>query len=212
MLVTLRILTPSEVAIPSPQPLSHRSLHYPPRLCFSLQGLGEAKSGFWGLLALKARSILDDDIIMSPTPHTFAQGLHTPQVAMATAAKAKLLLRQLKTVKADLAFAKARCAQLEEEEKLLRDKEGRDKGQNRADDDLIRLQLETLLAEKARLASENEIYSRENRFLREIVEYHQPTMQDVIYLDEGMEQVSEFYPVDSDEVTMHRALALFTTR
>jgi hypothetical protein len=58
-------------------------------------------------------------------------------VAMATAAKAKLLLRELKTVKADLAFAKARCAQLEEENKLLRDKEGREKGQNRADDDLV---------------------------------------------------------------------------
>jgi len=56
---------------------------------------------------------------------------------MATAAKAKLLLRELKTVKADLAFAKARCAQLEEENKLLRDKEGREKGQNRADDDLV---------------------------------------------------------------------------
>lgn len=56
---------------------------------------------------------------------------------MATAAKAKLLLRELKTVKADLAFAKSRCAQLEEENKLLRDKEGREKGLNRADDDLV---------------------------------------------------------------------------
>lgn len=56
---------------------------------------------------------------------------------MATAAKAKLLLRELKTVKADLAFAKARCAQLEEENKLLRDREGSEKGQNREDDDLV---------------------------------------------------------------------------
>jgi hypothetical protein len=54
----------------------------------------------------------------------------------------------------------------------------------------IRHQLETLLAEKARLANENETYSRENRFLREIVEYHQLTMQDVVYLDEGMEEVT----------------------
>ncbi|MBA0681230.1 hypothetical protein Goari_023048, partial [Gossypium aridum] len=53
-------------------------------------------------------------------------------VAMATAAKAKLLLRELKTVKADLAFAKERCAQLEEENKLLR--ESREKGDNPADD------------------------------------------------------------------------------
>ncbi|CAI8616295.1 unnamed protein product [Vicia faba] len=58
-------------------------------------------------------------------------------VALATAAKAKLLLRELKTVKADLAFAKARCAQLEEENKLLREREGSDKGLIRDDDDLI---------------------------------------------------------------------------
>uniref|UniRef100_A0A2N9ELM6 Uncharacterized protein n=1 Tax=Fagus sylvatica TaxID=28930 RepID=A0A2N9ELM6_FAGSY len=114
-------------------------------------------------------------------------------VAMAMAAKAKLLLRELKTVKADLAFAKERCAQLEEESKILR--ENRERGRNPEDDDLIRLQLETLLAEKARLANENSIYARENRFLREIVEYHQLTMQDVVYLDEGNEQVTEVYPI-----------------
>lgn len=113
-------------------------------------------------------------------------------VANAMAAKAKLLLRELKTVKADLAFAKERCAQLEEENKLLR--ESYDKGDNPEDDDLIRLQLETLLAEKARLAHENSVYARENRFLREIVEYHQLTMQDVIYVDEGIEEVTEVYP------------------
>ncbi|XP_062073016.1 uncharacterized protein LOC133777444 isoform X2 [Humulus lupulus] len=114
-------------------------------------------------------------------------------VAMATAAKAKLLLRELKTIKADLAFAKERCSQLEEENKILR--ENREKGDHRADDDLIRLQLETLLAEKARLANENSTYARENRFLREIVEYHQLTMQDVVYLDEGSEEVTEVYPI-----------------
>ncbi|CAK7343472.1 unnamed protein product [Dovyalis caffra] len=113
-------------------------------------------------------------------------------VAMATAAKAKLLLRELKTVKADLAFAKQRSSQLEEENKILR--ESREKGSIAEDDDLIRLQLETLLAEKARLAHENSIYARENRFLREIVEYHQLTMQDVVYLDEGSEEVTEVYP------------------
>ncbi|GLT37741.1 hypothetical protein SLA2020_120420 [Shorea laevis] len=114
-------------------------------------------------------------------------------VAMATAAKAKLLLRELKTVKADLAFAKERCSQLEEENKILR--QSREKGGNPADDDLIRLQLETLLAEKARLAHENSINARENRFLREIVEYHQLTMQDLVYLDDdGVEEVSEVYP------------------
>ncbi|GAV58594.1 hypothetical protein CFOL_v3_02127 [Cephalotus follicularis] len=114
-------------------------------------------------------------------------------VAMAMAAKAKLLLRELKTVKADLAFAKERCAQLEEENKIIR--ENRERGDSPEDDDLIRLQLETLLAEKARLAHENSVYARENRFLREVVEYHQLTMQDVVYLDEGTEEVTEVYPI-----------------
>lgn len=58
----------------------------------------------------------------------------------------------------------------------------------------IRLQLETLLAEKARLAHENSVYARENRFLREVVEYHQLTMQDVVYLDENNEEVTEVNP------------------
>jgi cell shape-determining protein MreC len=57
------------------------------------------------------------------------------QVANAMAAKAKLLLRELKTVKADLAFAKERCAQLEDENKILR--ESHDKGDNPEDDDLV---------------------------------------------------------------------------
>ncbi|XP_020238033.1 uncharacterized protein LOC109817229 [Cajanus cajan] len=115
-------------------------------------------------------------------------------VAMAMATKAKLLLRELKTVKADLAFAKDRCAQLEEENKILR--ENRERGDNHDDDDLIRLQLETLLAEKARLAHENSVYARENRFLREVVEYHQLTMQDVVYLDESNEEVTEVNPLN----------------
>ncbi|XP_015088588.1 uncharacterized protein LOC107031661 isoform X2 [Solanum pennellii] len=114
-------------------------------------------------------------------------------VAMAMAAKAKLILRELKTVKADLAFAKERCAQLEEENRILR--ESSEKGGSPEDDDLIRLQLETLLAEKARLGQENSVLTRENRFLREIVEYHQLTMQDVVYLNENSEEVTEVYPI-----------------
>lgn len=51
------------------------------------------------------------------------------------AAKAKLLLRELKNVKADLAFAKERCAQLEEENKILR--ESYHKGPSTEDDDLV---------------------------------------------------------------------------
>ncbi|KAK8504492.1 hypothetical protein V6N13_093163 [Hibiscus sabdariffa] len=118
-------------------------------------------------------------------------------VAMATASKAKLLLRELKSVKADYEFAKERCAQLEEENKFLR--ECREKGDNPADDDLIRVQLESLLAEKARLAHENTIYARENRFLRNVVEYHQLSMRDVVYLDEGAEEDTEVEsPVNLD--------------
>ena len=48
------------------------------------------------------------------------------------------------------------------------------------------MQLETLLAEKSRLAQENSTYARENRFLREIVDFHQfSTAQDVVSLDDG---------------------------
>lgn len=60
----------------------------------------------------------------------------------------------------------------------------------------IRLQLESLLAEKARLAHENSVYARENRFLREVVEYHQLTMQDVVYFDESNEEVTEVNPLN----------------
>ena len=55
----------------------------------------------------------------------------------------------------------------------------------------VRLQLETLLAEKSCLAQENSNYARENWFLHEVVEYHQLNMQDVIYLDENIEEVIE---------------------
>jgi hypothetical protein len=44
----------------------------------------------------------------------------------------------------------------------------------------IRMQLEALLAEKSRLAQENSMYARENRFLREIVDFHQFTGHDVV--------------------------------
>lgn len=118
---------------------------------------------------------------------------------MAMAAKTKLLLRELKTVKADLAFAKERCAQLEEENRIVR--ESLEKGDNPEDDDLVRLQLETLLTEKARLAQENALYARENRFLREIVEYHQLTMQDVVYLNERKEEITEVYPAKVPSLT-----------
>ncbi|CAH8282488.1 unnamed protein product [Eruca vesicaria subsp. sativa] len=121
-------------------------------------------------------------------------------VAMAMAAKAKLLLRELKMVKSDLAFAKQRCAQLEEENKVLRENHNGENSQT-DNDDLVRLQLETLLAEKARLAHENSIYTRENLYLRGVVEYHQLTMQDVVYFDEKTEEVTEVYPISVTSVS-----------
>jgi hypothetical protein len=48
------------------------------------------------------------------------------------AAKLKLLQRELKALKADLSFSKEWCAQLEEENRLLRD------GNHDADEDLVR--------------------------------------------------------------------------
>lgn len=59
----------------------------------------------------------------------------------------------------------------------------------------IRVQLETLLSEKARLVHENSAFARENHHLREIVEYHQLTMQDLEYLDEEIDEVTESYPL-----------------
>ncbi|KAF6154979.1 hypothetical protein GIB67_004581 [Kingdonia uniflora] len=58
-------------------------------------------------------------------------------MAMTMVAKSKLLHRELKTVKTDLAFAKEKCAQLEEENRILR--ESREKGDNPEDNDLMKI-------------------------------------------------------------------------
>lgn len=72
----------------------------------------------------------------------------------------------------------------------------------------VRLQLETLLAEKAQLAQENSVYARENRILREIVEYHQLTMQDVVHLDEGSEEVTNLYSFKITTSSSHGSTTL----
>ena len=54
---------------------------------------------------------------------------------MAMATKAKLLSRELKDVKTDLAITLQHCAQLEEENRRL--KENDDKGLRHEDDDLV---------------------------------------------------------------------------
>ena len=66
----------------------------------------------------------------------------------------------------------------------------------------IRQQLETLVAEKARLAHENTVYARENRFLREIVEYHQLNMQDVVNLDDDDIEEEDDYDVEDEDAEL----------
>ncbi|EMS63011.1 hypothetical protein TRIUR3_22966 [Triticum urartu] len=120
------------------------------------------------------------------------------QVANVMAAKVKLLQRELKTVNADLAFSKERCAQLEEETRLHR----AGNHDHAANEDLVRKQLETLLAEKARLATENTVYARENRFLREIVDLNQLTVvglqEDIIEEEEEEEEYEEEEEAEHD--------------
>ncbi|ESQ37957.1 hypothetical protein EUTSA_v10028780mg [Eutrema salsugineum] len=98
-------------------------------------------------------------------------------IAISMAAKANSLARELKSIKSDLSFIQERCGLLEEENKRLRD--GFVKGVRPEEDDLVRLQLEVLLTEKARLANENANLVRENQCLHQLVEYHQITSQDL---------------------------------
>ncbi|GAB4840768.1 hypothetical protein Ancab_021530 [Ancistrocladus abbreviatus] len=98
-------------------------------------------------------------------------------MAMSVATKAAVMARELKSIKMDLSFMQERCALLEEENQTLRD--GFAKGIRPEEDDLVRLQLEALLAEKSRLANENANLTRENQCLRQLVEYHEFTSQDL---------------------------------
>ncbi|KAK2976285.1 hypothetical protein RJ640_019768 [Escallonia rubra] len=98
-------------------------------------------------------------------------------LAMSMAKQASSLARELKSIKSDLCFTQERCALLEEENRRLRD--GFAKEMRPEEDDLVRLQLEALLAEKSRLANENANLTRENQCLHQLVEYHQLTSQDL---------------------------------
>ncbi|GLU07541.1 hypothetical protein SLE2022_244960 [Rubroshorea leprosula] len=98
-------------------------------------------------------------------------------LAISMATKAATLARELKSIKSDLCFMQERCALLEEENRRLRD--GFAKGIRPEEDDLVRLQLEALLAEKSRLANENANLVRENQCLHQLVEYHQIASQDL---------------------------------
>ncbi|KAF6152161.1 hypothetical protein GIB67_005807 [Kingdonia uniflora] len=98
-------------------------------------------------------------------------------LALSMATKATYLARELKFLKSDLCFMKYRCAMLEEENRKLR--EGCGEGSRPEEDDLVRLQLEALLAEKSRLGNENANLTRENQCLHQLVEYHQLTSEDL---------------------------------
>ncbi|KAK7396369.1 hypothetical protein VNO78_17321 [Psophocarpus tetragonolobus] len=105
-------------------------------------------------------------------------------IAVSMASKAASLAKELKSIKSDLCFMQERCGLLEEENRRLRD--GFAKGVRPEEDDLVRLQLEALLAEKSRLANENANLVRENECLNQLVEYHQLASQDLS--DESYEQ------------------------
>ncbi|XP_006652123.1 uncharacterized protein LOC102705152 [Oryza brachyantha] len=112
-------------------------------------------------------------------------------LAVSMAGRAASLARELKNIKSELHFMQERCGLLEEENRRLR--EGYDNGAPPEEDDLVRLQLEALLAEKSRLAQENANLSRENQSLIQLVEYHQLTSQD---LAESYEDVMEGVRLD----------------
>ncbi|CAL0310344.1 unnamed protein product [Lupinus luteus] len=107
-------------------------------------------------------------------------------LAISMATKASSLARELKSLRSDMCFMQERCDLLEEENRRLRD--GCTKGVRPEEDDLVRLQLEALLAEKSRLANENTNLLRENQCLNQLVEYHQLASQD---LSESYEHVIE---------------------
>ncbi|OWM77874.1 hypothetical protein CDL15_Pgr018443 [Punica granatum] len=98
-------------------------------------------------------------------------------LAISMATKAASLARELKSMKSVLNFVQERCALLEEENRRIRD--GLSNGIQPEEDDLVRLQLETLLAEKSRLANENANLIRENQCLNQLVTYHQLNSQDL---------------------------------
>lgn len=108
-------------------------------------------------------------------------------IALSMAKRAGFLAREMKSMKSDLCFMQERCSILEEENRRLRD--GFVKGIPPEEDDLVRLQLEALLAEKSRLANDNANLTRENQCLRQLVEYHQLTSRH----EEDVEVADDFY-------------------
>lgn len=121
-------------------------------------------------------------------------------LAVSMAGRAANLARELKTIKSELHFMQERCGLLEEENRRLRD--GYDNGGAAPEeDDLVRLQLEALLAEKSRLAQDNANLARENQSLIQLVEYHQLTSQEDLgaSYDDVMEGMRLDFDGEEDE-------------
>ncbi|KAI3838983.1 hypothetical protein MKX03_009698 [Papaver bracteatum] len=114
-------------------------------------------------------------------------------LAISMAANAATLARELKSIRSDLSFMQERCDMLEDENMRLHN--GSIKGGE--EDDLVRLQLEALLAEKSRLATENANLVRENQCLHQLVEYHQLTCS-AEDIDQTYEQVVRGMCLDFD--------------
>ncbi|KAL3647884.1 hypothetical protein CASFOL_008852 [Castilleja foliolosa] len=110
-------------------------------------------------------------------PNEFEKIKRAKNIAISMATKAASMARELKSIRSDLGFMQERCTLLQVENKKLRD--GLDNGIQHEEDDLVRLQLEVLLAEKSRLANENANLKRENQSLNQLVEFHQLTSQDL---------------------------------
>eukprot|EP00245_Coleochaete_scutata_P012381 TRINITY_DN4786_c0_g2_i1.p1 TRINITY_DN4786_c0_g2~~TRINITY_DN4786_c0_g2_i1.p1 ORF type:complete len:353 (+),score=100.61 TRINITY_DN4786_c0_g2_i1:2-1060(+) len=113
-------------------------------------------------LILKASSAVS-------APGSDAQLKASRDVANAMARKAKQLIRELKAAHVELETCQERCALLEAENRRLREEGGITREE---EDDLMRLQLETLLREKNRLAQENAALERGNQALQELIDYH----------------------------------------
>ncbi|KAL7151392.1 hypothetical protein ABFS83_04G027800 [Erythranthe nasuta] len=130
---------------------------------------------------LDSKECTEDDQVEQDSLKPEEKGLEkikkAKNLAISMATKAATMAIELKSIRSDLGFMQDKCALLEEENRKLR--EGLANGIPPEEDDLVRLQLETLLAEKSRLANENANLTRENQSLLQLVEYHQLTTHDL---------------------------------
>ncbi|KAF2290317.1 hypothetical protein GH714_010538 [Hevea brasiliensis] len=167
------------------------------------------RQGFWGNLARKAKSFVEDDNAPQQVDSPGRDRHHVPQASIKPKYQnlypshdsdrktdSPILQKGLKAIPSSLNYignaveegltkVENRTADIiQETSKHIKKKPSAAAAQNQATS-----------CEKARLTHENSICARENHFLSEVVEYHQLTMQDVVYLDEGTGEVTEVYPI-----------------